>query len=64
VLIFIRINGESVYVTINEINEKARIVEVESVITVKYEGTNVFGQLLRPIFVCRRKDLVWNNNKM
>lgn len=46
---------------IGENSEEARKVQAGAVITVKYQGTNIYGTLQFPKFYRERNDVSWSN---
>ena len=56
-------DGQVVFVTINKIEtniEEVINIKTNSVITVKYGGTNVYNKLIQPVFMRCRADLNWS----
>jgi predicted homoserine dehydrogenase-like protein len=54
-------NGKMVFVGLGENVELAKNVKKDSVITVKHQGTNVYGTLQYPKFYRERTDVKWED---
>ena len=58
---FYRVNGKTIFVGLSDNYEEAKKVKTGSVITVKHQGTNVYGTLQYPKFYRERTDVTWND---
>jgi hypothetical protein len=61
VVIVPRINGNKLFVGLSSKDREAKEVKEGSVVTVKHQGTNVYGTLQYPKFYRERTDVKWND---
>ena len=52
-------NGKELFVGLSDNYEEAKKVKPGSVITVKHQGTNIYGTLQYPKFYRERTDVKW-----
>jgi hypothetical protein len=57
----IRINGRNLFVGLSDNFPEAKKVKDGSIITVKHQGTNVYGTLQFPKFYRERTDVKWED---
>ena len=62
-LLFFRADGKNLFVTVSlkEFNEQAKKIKEGAVISVKYQGRNVYGTLQYPQFYRERNDVKWED---
>ena len=54
-------DGQQLFVNISTFTvETAKKIKEGDVITVKYDGTNVYNKLIKPEFLRKRTDMKWN----
>ena len=58
--IFFRANGKRIFIGLSDNYEEAKKVKEGAIITVKHQGTNVYGTLQYPKFFRERTDVTWS----
>ena len=54
-------NGKELFVGLSDNYEEAKKVKSGTVITVKHQGTNIYGTLQYPKFYRERTDVIWED---